>query len=71
MLFKFIHPFGTLIIQIDVDRLYRGNPTLTLFELILLWISYREVFIQPDVKFVRLPENHSILKLSRLFSFDS
>ena len=50
--------------------IYRGNSTLTLFDLILLWISCREAFVLSDAKFARLPENRSILKLSRLFPFD-
>ena len=51
--------------------IYRGNSTLTLFELICPSISYREAFGLPDVKFLRLSENRSITGLSRLFSFDS
>lgn len=50
--------------------IYQGNGALTLFEPDCPWISYREAFDLPDVKFARLPESRSILKLSRLFPFD-
>ena len=50
--------------------IYQGNATLTLFESCCPWISFREAFILPDVKFARLPENRSITGLSQLFSFD-
>lgn len=49
--------------------IYRGNSTLTLFDLICLWISYRRALGLDDVKFARLPENRSITGLSQLFSF--
>ena len=50
--------------------IYRGNSTLTLFDLICLWISYREGFVLPDAKSARLAENRSNTWLSRLFPFD-
>ena len=56
--------------QLQLCDIYRGNSTLTLFELIYPWISYRRLLPAPPARNYREPKSTWNQGLSRLFSFN-
>lgn len=61
------HNFPTSNSATQHSDIYRGNSTLTLFEPDCPWISYREGFVLPDAKFVRLHETAVLLGFRAYF----